>query len=146
MIPARKGLRALPPAPFICVITSYSIHYTKLYEDVRAESGGGDMDPVGRGAEERQAGGPAHGRLRITSYNVCYTKLLRVLLHVGVAGARRHVPVDRADLVARLVLAHLAELHALAPERAGELAREHLVHVAAHPQLELADFLSYNFV
>ena len=30
-------------------------------------------------------------------------------LHEGVVHARRHVPVDRAHVVARLVLAHLAE-------------------------------------
>ena len=44
-----------------CVITSYSIHYTKLYE-----------------SRWRCSGICMHLRpFRITSYNVCYTKLLR---------------------------------------------------------------------
>ena len=77
------------------VITSYSIHYTKLY-DVRLRRRGGDpprggrfpgdliWDPAGDGDRRRApaAGGGSrtrHGppRPRITSYNVCYTKLLR---------------------------------------------------------------------
>ena len=59
----------------ILVITSYSIHYTKLYEGKIV-------------ADAAAAGTPAnpdtvrlHDMLktadRITSYNVCYTKLLR---------------------------------------------------------------------
>ena len=84
------------------VITSYSIHYTKLYE----RSLGGQLRSVGHGTTgATQADTDAarivvtevlvHGervlahdlavdnrttatdRVRITSYNVCYTKLLR---------------------------------------------------------------------
>jgi hypothetical protein len=39
--------------------------------------------------------------------------LLDVALHERAAHARRDVPVDDADLVAGLVLAHLGELHPL---------------------------------
>ena len=100
------------------VITSYSIHYTKLYEAhvrdgaprrgaaegvfrERAESGAGHRRlPVprmsGRPVSERRPAGLAsailalltaspllaqdspESRHRITSYNVCYTKLLRI--------------------------------------------------------------------
>ena len=77
------------------VITSYSIHYTKLYEPPRS---GGSDDGAGRcggaaalGDEEElvalarlrvqlDLGGQVGAGvllLRITSYNVCYTKLLR---------------------------------------------------------------------
>ena len=84
-------------APFISVITSYSIHYTKLYEPrrtsvVRAEDRGAADDPSPRpavrvgGALRRlprdlvvvDEGVHRLGLGRITSYNVCYTKLLRV--------------------------------------------------------------------
>ena len=49
------------------VITSYSIHYTKLYDHIY----GGTQD-------DSTVFGPAEEYTRITSYNVCYTKLLRV--------------------------------------------------------------------
>ena len=56
------------------VITSYSIHYTKLYDfpaTVDYEWLDQEVKPSRR-----------DGRIvRITSYNVCYTKLLRKLLH-----------------------------------------------------------------
>ena len=54
------------------VITSYSIHYTKLYDDIflfhrRCSE-----------RRERVQCGCMADDLRITSYNVCYTKLLRL--------------------------------------------------------------------
>ena len=54
----------------IGVITSYSIHYTKLYE----------APPARRVPAAAACGAHVHIRpvgSRITSYNVCYTKLLR---------------------------------------------------------------------
>ena len=90
------------------VITSYSIHYTKLYEDLpglgvvetgRVDQPGnrrlvqirqrgrrrraGKQPRRGRsrhlvlGAQGDHAGDQHPERVRITSYNVCYTKLLR---------------------------------------------------------------------
>ena len=74
------------------VITSYSIHYTKLYDEHRAAVGDhadqvrarGELAGLRRIALNFLAGGRDPGRigerevaLRITSYNVCYTKLLR---------------------------------------------------------------------
>ena len=57
----------------VAVITSYSIHYTKLYETVK----GYGMGVAGEGQnithQQKKMGEDA----RITSYNVCYTKLLR---------------------------------------------------------------------
>ena len=87
----------------MAVITSYSIHYTKLYD--RDDSYGGDTDndqglsqpqarrQAAQGTEDRRArllperrrreeeGVHAEGQPRvdrISSYNVCYTKLLRM--------------------------------------------------------------------
>ena len=48
------------------VITSYSIHYTKLYD-------------VNGANFVRRADCVQQAVLRITSYNVCYTKLLRAI-------------------------------------------------------------------
>ena len=53
------------------VITSYSIHYTKLYDVVADQFAVGDEDGL------VVAGPELGGEYRITSYNVCYTKLLR---------------------------------------------------------------------
>ena len=65
-------LRLLHP---LIVITSYSIHYTKLYDATHSMIHG---VPIGGMRQVR------NGRMfsntaacRITSYNVCYTKLLR---------------------------------------------------------------------
>ena len=79
----------------IFVIPSYSIHYTKLYESIRSiQKQLKDLDK----AIERVLDGiqgaqcllsvPGIGKVyaagllgdRITSYNVCYTKLLRLLI------------------------------------------------------------------
>ena len=65
-----------------CVITSYSIHYTKLYEPMAViGSDGFGFAPDG----DRYFKIPQVGIVeidddvdRITSYNVCYTKLLRL--------------------------------------------------------------------
>ena len=78
---------------FVGVITSYSIHYTKLYEVHDRGPGGRDARRDQRAvlrlsAGSRGVGGnvathyskvaqDVHRELRITSYNVCYTKLLR---------------------------------------------------------------------
>ena len=81
------------------VITSYSIHYTKLYDLLGARrqaeglealgqiAGGQGLAGRARGASFEQVGrqiGHVHLErakcrvlFRITSYNVCYTKLLR---------------------------------------------------------------------
>ena len=72
-----------------CVITSYSIHYTKLYDTRNTMA-------VNRGMQDREVERTPKSRLssdrrlqlacvkseslRITSYNVCYTKLLRKAL------------------------------------------------------------------
>ena len=72
------------------VITSYSIHYTKLYDFV-FRSGINESDVVGSGqfpfyvvsayADKRfnqKSALQLGADVRITSYNVCYTKLLRI--------------------------------------------------------------------
>ena len=70
------------PKDRLCVITSYSIHYTKLYDASRRRR---SPRRSGRSRSTRSsASGTCSGR--ITSYNVCYTKLLRALSEVGVTG------------------------------------------------------------
>ena len=82
---------------FSTVITSYSIHYTKLYEVIdQPIASAGDDDTacalsyalagsasIGDGTWTQISGvGTAtftNDQFRITSYNVCYTKLLRLL-------------------------------------------------------------------
>ena len=59
---AEKDIRNAPEI----VITSYSIHYTKLYE----RSAGVACQSARSRIVDRKV-------CRITSYNVCYTKLLR---------------------------------------------------------------------
>ncbi len=65
--------------------------------------------------------------------------------HVRVAGARRHVPVDGADVVADHVFAHFGELHAAAFEDRVILAGEHVVHDAARGDLDALDFFEDFF-
>ena len=64
----------------VSVITSYSIHYTKLYDQGVCQYPDSldqviEKLPLQRHRRPRLAGGVAF--FRITSYNVCYTKLLR---------------------------------------------------------------------
>ena len=74
-------------APILVVITSYSIHYTKLYENgscnsnVIASLHKSHTSPVFLKNMTRDLSLLLSStRPRITSYNVCYTKLLRVCL------------------------------------------------------------------
>ena len=65
-----------------CVITSYSIHYTKLYElqercNMIKEQLFVVKDNIKSKASEIVIEAKKSGKARITSYNVCYTKLLR---------------------------------------------------------------------
>ena len=62
--------------------------------------------------------------------------LLEVALHVGRAEPGGDVPVDGADVVARLVLAHLGELDPAAAERAGVLAGHDVAHEVAGGDLD----------
>ena len=86
------------PGQFVTlVITSYSIHYTKLYDGAAARAcqwwpfanewqrpNGIESEqtmqqpdqPLAVGVQEAEVSGAAESR--ITSYNVCYTKLLRI--------------------------------------------------------------------
>jgi hypothetical protein len=52
---------------------------------------------------------------------------------------RGDVPVDRADVVARLIEPHLGELHAAALEDALVLSGEQIGHQVARADLDLAD-------
>ena len=65
--------------------------------------------------------------------------LLEVALDEGRAEPGGDVPVDGADVVAGLVLAHLGELHAAAAERARVFARDDVPHEVAGGDLEPPD-------
>ena len=71
--------------------------------------------------------------------------LLEVALDVGAPEPRGDVPVDGADVVARLILAHLGELHPAAPERARVLARHDVPDEVAGGDLDPPD-LAGNLV
>ena len=69
-----------------CVITSYSIHYTKLYEvgdTVAFRNSNESYTVIALDVFDNNKlyalgeDGVKHTFIRITSYNVCYTKLLR---------------------------------------------------------------------
>ena len=62
--------------------------------------------------------------------------LFDVALDERPAHSRGDVPVDRADLVAGLILAHFRELHSLALEHRAVLAGENGVDQPARPQLD----------
>ena len=68
------------------VITSYSIHYTKLY-DLRTTSAKGMVVFHASLLSEKRG-------LRITSYNVCYTKLLRALMQILSMGILLEISTD----------------------------------------------------
>ena len=76
------------------VITSYSIHYTKLYELYVAKRENAkrkcEYPPVCRKKL------PQAGLRRITSYNVCYTKLLRPFSDGGSPSERYRPPHSSA--------------------------------------------------
>ncbi len=91
----------------------------------------GGQIPLGaaHAAEARrgaQIGHEEHGQLA----------LLEVALDVGRAQPSGDVPVDGADVVAGLVLAHFGELHAAAAECAGVLAGHDVAHEVAGGDLE----------
>ena len=67
--------------------------------------------------------------------------LLREFLHEGVAHARGHIPIDRADFIAGLILAHFVEVHPAPLEDAVVIARENGLHETLGLDLERADFL-----
>ena len=82
-------LLGVPGRTWRRVITSYSIHYTKLYDN--HERTRADLSSVIRDVVRLLRPEAQHRRVRlqaeveesccrITSYNVCYTKLLRLLL------------------------------------------------------------------
>src|SRR2546427_2633502 len=69
----------------------------------------------------------------------CVLALLVVRLHERVAHPRRHVPVDRAEVVALLVLAHLCELDALSPEHRAVFAGEERADQGTRAELDALD-------
>src|SRR5213592_1256080 len=65
--------------------------------------------------------------------------LLVVRLHERVAHARRHVPVDRAEVVSLLVLAYLREFDALSTEHRAVFAREERADQGTRAELDALD-------
>src|ERR1039458_5343374 len=67
--------------------------------------------------------------------------LLHELLDERMVHPRGDIPVNRADLIARLVLAHLVEVHPLTLKDAMVLAGQRLANEAVGPNLNLPDLL-----
>ena len=68
---------------YVYVITSYSIHYTKLYDalmEIKAKFEKIIEDRIAAEEDERKKNAE---KVRITSYNVCYTKLLRLPIKIN---------------------------------------------------------------
>ena len=82
------------------VITSYSIHYTKLYD----RSSNYRIRIPSNAELEALYADMLKESLRITSYNVCYTKLLRERL-------LRYSQTDLLRSYSALVEKHFRELH-----------------------------------
>ncbi len=97
-----------------------------------ADLGGDLLLELGAGAEELRA-------REIAREHGGELALLLVAPHVRAAGASGHVPVERSDVVARRVLAHLRELHAPALEDAQVLAAEGLGDELARADLDPPD-------
>ena len=87
-------------------------------------------------ALEALAGAEALGAGEIDDEHHRELSLLDVPLDVGAPHAGRDIPVDAANLVARLVLAHFSELHPLPFEYRPILTGEERVHEAARAKLE----------
>jgi hypothetical protein len=65
--------------------------------------------------------------------------LLGKCLDIRTGQAGGHVPVDRAEVVAVLVCAHLGEFHSLPPKHRAVLAREQRAHEAPRSELDGLD-------
>ena len=80
----------------------------------------------------------------IDNQHECQFPLFDEFLDERMIHSRRHVPIDRAHFVARLVLTDLLEVHALALEDAVILPGEGFAHKPIGAELDLADLLK-NF-
>ena len=97
-----------------------------------------DRDAFGDVGLAALAGAERHRRRRVEHEPRDEHALCELDAHVRLAGARRHVPLDAPDVVARLVGPHLPELAADARERGAVVAREQAVDAATDRQLERA--------
>ena len=85
-------------------------------------------------------GGPESHRRRAVEHDPRHEHPLGELdANVGLARARRHVPVDQPDVVARLVRANLRQLAAAAEQVRAMIAREHAVDTPSDRELEGAE-------
>ena len=101
------------------VITSYSIHYTKLYDRSRlypaSTAGGAAGSRLDHPGYPGGTALPERVRARITSYNVCYTKLLRNL-----ANYVPLTPVSFLERAAQVYPERLAVVHGSVRRNWGE--------------------------
>ena len=133
------------------VITSYSIHYTKLYElfpsyKIRIS---GDAEKCLTLQKEMlevlmsYGSVPIKSQIRITSYNVCYTKLLRApkygfLILFGWKALNRYF--QQVPLILQMLFQLLFPiLHKLCLRHTGQVLAFQLFQY-------IAEFPSYNFV
>jgi hypothetical protein len=83
----------------------------------------------------------AHRRRPVEQEPGRHLAVLRVLAHVGRVHARGDVPVDVPDVVARLVLAEVAEVQPDAAEDRPVVALKEAVQALDHPPLEAVEDL-----
>src|SRR5204863_6770647 len=74
----------------------------------------------------------------------CQFAFLDELFDEGMVHAGGHVPINRAHVVAGLILTHLVEIHALALEDAVVLAGERFADEPVRADFNLSDFFE-NF-
>ena len=98
----------------------------------------GEHDALGDVGLAAQRRAEAHRRRAVEHEPGGQRALRDVQAHVRLVHARRRVPVDQANVVARLVRPHLGELHRDAERRRAVLAREQALDPAAHRQVERA--------
>ncbi len=112
-----------------------------------------DLVVIPDGAEGEQAGhfrrefalrlrdaAKTAGGAHVDHEHDCELALFGELFHKGHAEARGHIPIDRANLVARLILADFVEIHPAPLEDAVIIPRKNRLHQPAGLDLERADF------
>ncbi len=104
----------------------------------RCDVADGERDPFGDIGLPALGGAELHRRRRVEDEPRDEHALGELDAHVCLPCARRHVPVDSADVVTRDVRTNLNELRSLAVQRRAVVAREQAFHPARERQVERA--------
>src|SRR6266446_3820439 len=81
------------------------------------------------------------GRAHVHDQDHRQLTFLREFLDEGRAESRRHVPIDRSNLITRLIFAHLVEVHPATLEDAVVITGKDRLHKTLGLDFERADFL-----